>query len=102
MKIIINYIYLSCEIGLNIISFTFTLCGDCKTYRIEFAISSACRGSIFFVFLIKDSNELSVIVLVNSMATTPGSIHVTRMFDLWLNFCLKPSLNAVIACLVAQ
>ena len=47
----------------------------------------------------KDS---SVIVSFSSVATTPGSILVTLMLERALNSCLKPSLNAATANLVAQ
>ena len=39
---------------------------------------------------------------VSSVSTTPGSMHVTRTFERVLNSCLRPSLSAVTACLVAQ
>ena len=38
----------------------------------------------------------------SSVSTTPGSMHVTRTFERVLNSCLRPSLSAVTACLVAQ
>ena len=48
------------------------------------------------------SKDFSVIVLVNSVCTTPGSILVTRMFFLTLSSCLNPSVNAATANFVAQ
>ena len=58
--------------------------------------------SMVFALSTKSFKDSSVIVLVNSVATTPGSMHVTRMFERVLNSWRNPSLNAVTACFVAQ
>ena len=76
--------------------------GDCTANKIAFAISSAFSPCVFFAVSIKLCSDSSVMVLSNSVSTTPGSIHVTLMFERALNSCLYPSLNAVTACFVAQ
>ena len=43
-----------------------------------------------------------MIVSVNSVATIPGSILVTRILERTLNSCLNPSVNAATANFVAQ
>ena len=60
-------------------------------------MSSACNASICLPFSMNPCRESSVIVFVNSVCTTPGSILVTRMFFLTESSCLKPSENAVTA-----
>jgi hypothetical protein len=75
------YIHRSWVIGLINISFTFTWFGACTANTMAFAISTACSASICFVLSTYFSNALSVIVLISSVATTPGSIHVIRMLD---------------------
>src|SRR5918998_483337 len=82
--------------------YIYMMWGACTANMMAFAISSACSASICFVLSTYFSNALSVIAFRSSVVTTPGSIHVTRMLDLWLNSCLRPSLNAVMACFVAQ
>ncbi len=76
--------------------------GDCTANKIASAMSSAFNPCVFFAVSIKLCNDSSVIVFNNSVSTTPGSIHVTLMFERALNSCLKPSLKAVTACFVAQ
>ena len=76
--------------------------GDCTANKIAFAISSAFSPCVFFAVSIKLCSDSSVMVLSNSVSTTPGSIHVTLMFERALNSCLNPSLKAVTACFVAQ
>ena len=65
-------------------------------------MSSDCNLSISFEASINLDMDSSVIVSSNSVETAPGSMHVTRMLDSGLNSYLNPSLNAVIACFVAQ
>ena len=69
---------------------------------IAFEMSSAFNPSISLCFSTNASNAFSVIVLVNSVCTTPGSILVIRMFFRTESSCLNPSENAVTACFVAQ
>ena len=89
-------------VGLIRISLTLTWFGDSTAYTIALAMSSACNDSIFLALSTNVCNDSSVIVFISSVATTPGSIHVTRIFFLTLSSCLNPSLKAVIACFVAQ
>ena len=76
--------------------------GDSTANKIAFAISSACNAAIFFVFSTNPFSDSSVMVLLSSVSTTPGSIAVTRMLERTLNSSRKPSLKAVTACFVAQ
>src|SRR5689334_5027046 len=97
-----SIIYLSWAVGLINISLTFTWFGDFIAYKIAFAISSDCNVSILFEACINFAMDSSVIVSKSSVDTAPGSIQVTRMLYLGLNSFLNPSLNAVMACFVAQ
>ena len=65
-------------------------------------MSSDCNVSIFFVARINPVIDSSVIDSNSSDETASGSIHVTRMLYFGLSSFLNPSLNAVMACLVAQ
>jgi hypothetical protein len=65
-------------------------------------MSSDCNVSIFFVAWINPVIDSSVIDSNSSVETAPGSIHVTRMLHFGLSSFLNPSLNAVMACFVAQ
>ena len=65
-------------------------------------MSSDCRISISFVACIYPFIVSSVIDSSSSVETAPGSIHETRMLSFGLSSFLNPSLNAVMACLVAQ
>ena len=57
-------------------------------------MSSAFNPCDFFAVSIKLCSDSSVMVFSNSVSTTPGSIHVTLMFERALNSCLNPSLKA--------
>ena len=75
-----NKNYLSCVVGLTRTSLTFMCSGDSTANKIAFAISSSTNDCIFLAFSTNPFNDSSVIVFVNSVATTPGSIQVTRIF----------------------
>ena len=89
-------------VGLTRISFTLTWLGASIAKIIAFEISSAFNPSISLCFSTNASKAFSVIVLVNSVCTTPGSILVIRIFFRTESSCLSPSENAVTACFVAQ
>ena len=65
-------------------------------------MSSDCNISIFLKACINFFIDSSVIDSGSSVETPPGSIHVTHMLYFGLNSFLNPSLNAVMACFVAQ
>ena len=65
-------------------------------------MSPAFSPCMSFAPSTKDLSDSSVIVFNNSVDTTPGSIHVIRMFERTLSSCLNPSLKAATACFVAQ
>ena len=65
-------------------------------------MSSDRNVSIFFEACINPAMDSSVIDSNSSVETAPGSTHVTRILYLGLNSFLNPSLNAVMACFVAQ
>ena len=69
---------------------------------IAFEISSAFNPSISLCFSTNASKAFSVIVLVNSVCTTPGSILVIRIFFRTLSSCRNPSEKSVTACFVAH